>query len=120
MDSYNPFTSSQDPFEEDLNKNTEETGKNDFSFSFLRPIAFYLFLIVLGIGTISIFMRPPQDILVVVESKDENTNDQQEIVNQTTVPSTTSTTTTTSTTGSPKTITESDIINARSALKPSR
>ena len=97
MDSYNPFTSSQDPFEEDLNKNTVEQGKNDFSFSFLRPITFYIFLIILGIGTISIFMRPAPDILVVVESKDKNTNDQQEIVNQTTVPSTTSTTTSTTT-----------------------
>ena len=77
MDSYNPFTSSQDPFEEDLNKNIAEQGKNDFSFNFLRPIASYIFLIVLGIGTVSIFMRPAPDILVVVESKDENTNDQQ-------------------------------------------
>ena len=42
------------------------------------------------------------------------------LMNNAAAETTTKSTTTTSTTGSPKTITESDIINARSALKPSR
>ena len=104
MDSYNPFTTSQDPFEEDLNKNIAEQSENDFSFTFLKPVAFYIFLIVLGIGIVSILMRPAADIVVVVENKDENTNNQQEIVNQTTLPSTTNMITTTSTTTLPKNI----------------
>ena len=65
MDSYNPFTSSEDPFEEDSNKNAIEQSKNEFSFSLLRPLAAYIFLIVLAIGIVSIFMRPAPDIVVV-------------------------------------------------------
>ena len=104
MDSYNPFTSSEDPFEEDSNKNTIEQSKNEFSFSLLRPLVAYVFLIVLAIGIVSIFMRPAPDIVVVVENNDDKKNYEQEVVNQTTVPSTTSTTTTTPTTTVPKNI----------------
>ena len=104
MDSYNPFTSSEDPFEEDSNKNAIEQSKNEFSFSLLRPVAAYIFLIVLAIGIVSIFMRPAPDIVVVVENNDDKKNYEQEVVNQTTVPSTTSTTTTTPTTTVPKNI----------------
>ena len=57
MDSYNPFTFSEDPFEESKDHKLEQSQNTDL-YSVLKPIAIYGFLIILGIGIVSIFMRP--------------------------------------------------------------
>ena len=76
MDSYNPFTNTEDPFEEDQSAETSKENSNTDLYSLLRPAAFYVFLIIVAIGIVSIFMRPVPDIVVVVENGDgEITNE---------------------------------------------
>ena len=71
MDSYNPFTFSEDPFEESKDHKFEKSQNTDL-YSVLKPIAIYGFLIILGIGIVSIFMRPLPEVIVVVESDGKN------------------------------------------------
>ena len=107
MDSYNPFTNTEDPFEEDQSAETSNESSNTHLYSLLRPAAFYVFLIIVAIGIVSVFMRPVPDIVVVVENRDD------EIVNEvlpisetttTTAPTTTLPTTLAPTTTIPQTI----------------
>ena len=98
MDSYNPFTNTEDPFEEDQSAETSNESSNTHLYSLLRPVAFYVFLIIVAIGIVSVFMRPVPDIVVVVENRDD------EIVNEVLPISETTTTTTAPTTTLPTTL----------------
>jgi len=98
MDSYNPFTNTEDPFEEDQSTETSDESSNTHLYSLLRPAAFYVFLIIVAIGIVSVFMRPVPDIVVVVENRDD------EIVNEVLPISETTTTTTAPTTTLPTTL----------------
>ena len=98
MDSYNPFTNTEDPFEEDQSAETSNESSNTHLYSLLRPAAFYVFLIIVAIGIVSVFMRPVPDIVVVVENRDD------EIVNEVLPISETTTTTTAPTTTLPTTL----------------
>jgi len=108
MDSYNPFTNTEDPFEEDQSTETSDESSNTHLYSLLRPAAFYVFLIIVAIGVVSIFMRPVPDIVVVVENKDDEITNEvlpiSETTTTTTAPTTTLPTTLAPTTTIPQTI----------------
>ncbi len=96
MDSYNPFTFSEDPFEESKDHKLEQSQNTDL-YSVLKPIAIYGFLIILGIGIVSIFMRPLPEVIVVVESDgiNKSTENIKTVDTETLIPENIVTTTTT-------------------------
>ena len=93
MDSYNPFTAPEDPFDEEVQQPLTESQDSKI-YNLLKPVTLGVFFIVFVIATVSLFTRPSTEIIVIQETLDNPKKIQQEpIVDN--IPSTTTTTTTT-------------------------
>ena len=94
MDSYNPFTAPEDPFDEEVEQPLTESQDSKI-YNLLKPVTLGVFFIVFVIATVSSFTRPSTEIIVIQETLDNPKKIQQEPVVNNNIPSTTTTTTTT-------------------------
>ena len=94
MDSYNPFTVPEDPFDEEVQQPLTESQDSKI-YNLLKPVTLGVFFIVFVITTVSLFTRPSTEIIVIQETLDNPKKIQQEPVVNNNIPSTTTTTTTT-------------------------
>ncbi|MDC0140736.1 trypsin-like peptidase domain-containing protein [bacterium] len=94
MDSYNPFTAPEDPFDEEVQQPLTESQDSKI-YNLLKPVTLGVFFIVFVIATVSLFTRPSTEIIVIQETLDNPKKIQQEPVVNNNIPSTTTTTTTT-------------------------
>ena len=94
MDSYNPFTVPEDPFDEEVQQPLAESQDSKI-YNLLKPVTLGVFFIVFVIATVSLFTRPSTEIIVIQETLDNPKKIQQEPVVNNNIPSTTTTTTTT-------------------------
>ncbi len=92
MDTYNPFTAPEDPFESEVEKQLVESQDNKI-YSLLKPFIMATFLIVFVIATVSLFTRSKPEA-AVQETSDNFEENLQEPVIEKDFPSTTTTTTT--------------------------
>ena len=97
MDSYNPFTTPEDPFDEEVQQPLAESQDSKI-YNLLKPVALVAFSIVFVVATVSLFTRPSTEIIVIQETLDKSEVVKQEPIVDNTVPETTTTTTTTTTT----------------------
>ena len=97
MDSYNPFTTPEDPFDEEVQQPLAES-QDSIIYNLLKPVALVAFSIVFVVATVSLFTRPSTEIIVIQETLDKSEVVKQEPKVDNTVPETTTTTTTTTTT----------------------
>ena len=93
MDSYNPFTVPEDPFDEEVQQPLTESQDSKI-YDLLKPVTLGVFFIVFVIATVSLFTRPSTEIIVIQETLDNPKKIQQEPVVNNNIPSTTTTTTT--------------------------
>ena len=93
MDSYNPFTIPEDPFDEEVQQPLTESQDSKI-YNLLKPVTLAAFFIVFVIATVSLFTRPSTEIIVIKETLDNPKKIQQEPVVDNNIPSTTTTTTT--------------------------
>ena len=93
MDSYNPFTAPEDPFDEEVQQPLTESQDSKI-YNLLKPVTLAAFFIVFVIATVSLFTRPSTEIIVIQETLDNPKKIQQEPVVNNNIPSTTTTTTT--------------------------
>ena len=70
MDSYNPFTAPEDPFDEEVQQPLAESQDSKI-YNLLKPVALVAFSIVFVIATISLFTRPATEIIVIQETPDK-------------------------------------------------
>ncbi len=96
MDSYNPFTVPEDPFDEEVQQPLTESQDSKI-YNLLKPVTLAAFFIVFVIATVSLFTRPSTEIIVIQETLDNPEKIQQEPIVDKNIPSTTTTTTTTTT-----------------------
>lgn len=94
MDSYNPFTVPEDPFDEEVQQPLTESQDSKI-YNLLKPVTLAAFFIVFVIATVSLFTRPSTEIIVIQETLDNPKKIQQEPIVDNNIPSTTTTTTTT-------------------------
>ena len=97
MDSYNPFTTPEDPFDEEVQQPLAESQDSKI-YNLLKPVALVAFSIVFVVATVSLFTRPSTEIIVIQETLDKPEVVKQEPKVDNTVPETTTTPTTTTTT----------------------
>ena len=93
MDSYNPFTAPEDPFDEEVQQPLTESQDSKI-YNLLKPVTLAAFFIVFVIATVSLFTRPSTEIIVIQETLDNPEKIQQEPIVDKNIPSTTTTTTT--------------------------
>ncbi len=93
MDSYNPFTAPEDPFDEEVQQPLTESQDSKI-YNLLKPVTLAAFFIVFVIATVSLFTRPSTEIIVIQETLDNPEKIQQEPKVDKNIPSTTTTTTT--------------------------
>ncbi len=93
MDSYNPFTAPEDPFDEEVQQPLTESQDSKI-YNLLKPVTLGVFFIVFVIATVSLFIRPSTEIIVIQETLDNPKKIQQEPIVNNNIPSTTTTTTT--------------------------
>ena len=93
MDSYNPFTAPEDPFDEEVQQPLTESQDSKI-YNLLKPVTLAGFFIVFVIATVSLFTRPSTEIIVIQETLDNPEKIQQEPIVDKNIPSTTTTTTT--------------------------
>lgn len=93
MDSYNPFTVPEDPFDEEVQQPLTESQDSKI-YNLLKPVTLAAFFIVFVIATVSLFTRPSTEIIVIQETLDNPKKIQQEPIVDNNIPSTTTTTTT--------------------------
>ena len=108
MDSYNPFTAPEDPFDEEVEQPLTESQDSKI-YNLLKPVTLAAFFIVFVIATVSLFTRPSTEIIVIQETLDNPEKIQQDPIVDKNIPSTTTTTTTIFI--SPPTTTPQNIIN---------
>tara|TARA_B100001996_G_C18658551_1_gene592170 strand:+ start:199 stop:1821 length:1623 start_codon:yes stop_codon:yes gene_type:complete len=93
VDSYNPFTAPEDPFDEEVQQPLTESQDSKI-YNLLKPVTLAAFFIVFVIATVSLFTRPSTEIIVIQETLDNPEKIQQEPKVDKNIPSTTTTTTT--------------------------
>ena len=93
MDSYNPFTVPEDPFDEEVQQPLAESQDSKI-YNLLKPVTLGVFFIVFVIATVSLFTRPSTEIIVIQETLDNPKKIQQGPTVNNNIPSTTTTTTT--------------------------
>ena len=93
MDRYNPFTAPEDPFDEEVQQPLTESQDSKI-YNLLKPVTLGVFFIVFVIATVSLFIRPSTEIIVIQETLDNPKKIQQEPIVNNNIPSTTTTTTT--------------------------
>jgi len=93
VDSYNPFTVPEDPFDEEVQQPLTESQDSKI-YNLLKPVTLAAFFIVFVIATVSLFTRPSTEIIVIQETLDNPKKIQQEPIVDNNIPSTTTTTTT--------------------------
>ena len=94
MDSYNPFTVPEDPFDEEVQQPVTDSQDSKI-YNLLKPATMAAISIVFVLATVSLFTRPSTEIIVIQETLDKPEVIQQEPIVDNTFPETTTTTTTT-------------------------
>ncbi len=98
MDSYDPFTGPENPFDDEVQQPLAESQDSKIDskiYNLLKPVTLGAFFIVFVITTVSLFTRPSTEIIVIQETLDNPKKIQQEPIVDNNIPSTTTTTTTT-------------------------
>ena len=70
MDSYNPFTVPEDPFDEEVQQPVTDSQDSKI-YNLLKPATMVATSIVFVLATVSLFTRPSTEIIVIQETLDK-------------------------------------------------